>query len=208
MELLEIVSEQTGEPTGLCLPRHEAIAQLAWCRSTNVFVMNSRGETLCHQRSSNKERLPGVWFTHLGGHVGKGETYETNALKELEEEAGIKAEAKFLIPWRTVPVKGTSRVQNTRLWMRDFVFLTDEPASAFVPQPGEVDRFAWKSFEEIIENEQKYPYLWYAGIGDFHTEYHCMRSALHTAHALGVLSLPRDLQRWSVMDEKEKVFER
>lgn len=132
--------------------------------------------------------------------MGKGETYETNALKELEEEAGIKAEAKLLIPWRTVPVKATPRAQNTRLWMRDFVFFTDDPASAFTPQPGEVDRFAWKSFEEILENELKYPYLWYAGIGDFRTEYHCMRSALHAADALGILSVPKDVRHWEVMD--------
>lgn len=200
MELLEVVSEHTGEPTGLCLPRHEAIARSAWCRSTNVFVMNSRGETLCHKRSSNKERLPGAWFTHLGGHVGKGETYETNALKELEEEAGIKVDPKFLIPWRTMPVKATSRVQNTRLWMRDYVLLIDAPLSEFVPQPGEVDQFAWKTCEEILENEQKYPSVWYAGIGDFQTEYHCMRSALHAAHALGALSVPQGLRHSKVMD--------
>ena len=190
MEKLSLVHPETGEPTGKALDRAEAIAARAWCRSTNVFVFNSRGEILCHQRSSAKERMPGVWSTHLGGHVGEGETYESNALKELHEEAGIAALPGQLLPWRT------TRIDAPRLWAREFVTLVDRDDVALVPQPGEVDAFSWMSFREIMKESKKEPAKWCVGTHDFKVEYQCMRSALSVASALGAMALPQGMRVW------------
>jgi isopentenyldiphosphate isomerase len=189
-EELEIVSHDTNELTGIALPRHEAISQGAWCRSTNVFVINNKGEVLCHQRSLQKERFPGVWSTHLGGHVAKGENYETNAVKELEEEAGIISESKRLVCWRT------TKIDTAHLWVREFVTLHDVPAESLKPQPGEVDQFAWKSIEEILEAKQREPHMWCAGTHDFRVEYHCLRAVLTAAHSAGAIEVPHGLQAW------------
>lgn len=191
MEQLEIVNKKTGQPTGEVLPRNEAIAQEAWVRSTNVFVLNHKGEILCHQRSMQKERKPGVWMTHLGGHVGVGETYETNALKELEEEAGIVVPAKKLISWRT------TRVDLSRLWSREFVVVCDQPESELKPQPGEVDAFKWMSIEDIMRCAKNEPELWQAGTHDIASEYACMLTAIGTAHHLGVHEVPEALHTWN-----------
>ena len=144
MEMLDIVHADTGQRTGVCLPRAQAIAEGAWCRTTNIFIVNHAGEVLCHQRSLGKERLPGAWVTHMGGHVSVGETYETNARKEIEEEAGIRMEHLPLVAWRT------TRVDRVRLWMREYVAVLDLPVTAFAPQPGEVEAFAWVAPEEIV----------------------------------------------------------
>jgi isopentenyldiphosphate isomerase len=189
MEILEIVHEHSGEPTGAALPRKEAIEQKAWCRSTNVYVLNHAGEVLCHQRSLQKERLPGYWMTHLGGHVGQSETYETNAVKELEEEAGIIADPLHLISWRT------TRKEESRLWMRDFVTLQDVALEDLVPQPGEVETFAWKTPQEIIK-EAKHGGKWKAGTHHFHTEYHCLRAVLSAAQAHGLIPAPAKTHIW------------
>jgi isopentenyldiphosphate isomerase len=191
-EELEIVSEHNNTPTGVYLPRPTAIREQAWCRSTNVFVMNPKGEILCHQRSMKKERLPGVWSTHLGGHVGRGETYETNAVKELEEEAGIKAEPTEILPWRT------TKIPTARLWVRDFVTVFDAPLDELVPQPGEVDQFTWKNFNEIMEHLNQEPSKWVAGVHDFKTEYYCMRAVLAAAQAAGLHRTSHDLHVWHV----------
>ncbi len=190
-EQFEIVSESSFHPTGQILSRKDAIEQKAWCRSTNVFVMNSKGEILCHQRSLNKERMPGVWSTHLGGHVSCGEGFDLNALKELEEEAGITVEAAQLIPWRT------TRHDEARLWMRDYVVLVDSPLSAFTPQPGEVEQFQWLSIAEILKNEELQPELWCAGTHDISSEYEAMRAALVVAHNLGASFIPDEMHAWS-----------
>lgn len=189
MEHLEIVHEHTGELIGLTLPRAQAIQQQAWCRSTNIFVLNAQGAILCHQRSLVKERMPGFWMTHLGGHVGVGETYETNALKELEEEAGAQVESHQLIAWRT------TKIPSARLWTREFVTLIDKDAAHFRPQPGEVEQFAWKTPEEILAAAQSGA-GWCAGTHDFWVEYHCLRAALATAQAHGIVDLPHQTHVW------------
>lgn len=181
MEELEIVSEETGVSLGLHVPRHDVIARGLWCRSTNVFVVNSRGQILCHQRSARKERLAGFWSTHLGGHVGRGETFESNALKELEEESGIRVDASALIPWRT------TKLQRARLWVREFVVCCDVELSALVPQPGEVDRFAWKYPSDVYWESAAGMVPWCAGTHDFRTEYQCLLAVLTAAHAMGVI---------------------
>ena len=189
MEHLPIVCEHTNKELG-SLPRAEAIAQGAWCRSTNVFIMNSAGEILCHQRSMLKERLPGGWSTHVGGHVGLGENYESNALKELEEEAGLATAPERLIQWRT------TKHEKSRLWIREYIILHDAPASEFTPQPGEVEKFQWMSLDEIMRSYNENPTNWYAGTHDIKAEYECMRAALVVAHNLGACEVPEALHSW------------
>lgn len=181
MEELEIVSDATGESLGVFVPRHQAIAQRLWCRSTNIFVVNSQGHILCHQRSHQKERMPGMWCTHLGGHVSRHETFESNALKELEEESGIRVSRERLIPWRT------SKLVSARLWVREFVVLHDATIDDLVPQPGEVEQFAWKTFADIEAEIAAGSASWCAGTLDFRTEYHCLVAVLTAAHSLGVV---------------------
>lgn len=190
MEHLEIVNEFTGESLGITLPRHQAIQEQAWCKSTNIYVLNNAGEVLCHRRSLSKERWPGYWMTHVGGHVGAGETYESNALKELEEEAGIKANPSELIHWRT------TRIPRARLWTKEFVILADRTLEELVPQPGEVEEFAWKHPETII-TEFVDKVGWCAGTLDFWTEYHCLRAALTVAHnQMEVKTAPQEFGTW------------
>ncbi len=191
MEELEIVHEHTGELIGKVLPRGEAIEQQAWCRSTNIFVLNPEGHVLCHQRTMNKERMPGYWMTHLGGHVGVGETYESNAWKELHEEAGIWVKPHELVSWRT------TKIPSARLWARDFVVMVDQPHHEFTPQPGEVEQFAWKSPQEIMEAVRTGANFC-AGVHDFRVEYHCLRAALATAQAHGVMDLPSKTHIWHI----------
>jgi ADP-ribose pyrophosphatase YjhB (NUDIX family) len=134
--------------------------------------------------------MPGVWSTHMGGHVGEGETYESNALKELHEESGIAVHPTRLLPWRT------TRIDGPRLWAREFVTLLDRDASALLPQPGEVDAFRWMSLKEVLHMSKKEPSKWCAGTHDFRVEYQCMRSALSVADALGALPVPRGFHLW------------
>ncbi len=193
MEQLEIVHEHSGELVGTVLPRAEAIEQQAWCRSTNIYVMNSKGEILCHQRTLNKERMPGWWMTHLGGHVGVGETYESNAWKELHEEAGVWVQPHEIISWRT------TKIPSARLWVREYVVLLDKELHEFKAQEGEVEQFAWKSPQEILK-EVENGGNWKAGTHDFWVEYHCLRAALATAQAHGIMELPKETHVWHLTE--------
>ncbi len=190
MEKLQIVSAENGEPTGELQHRSEAIANQSWCRSTNIFVLNAKGEVLCHRRSALKERHPNAWSTHLGGHVTEGESFLMNAVKELEEESGIAANEHELFPWRTTKLDGA------RLWVREFILFSDLSAAELVPQPGEVEEFAWLAPAEIMNRAKAHPDNWLIGTHDFAVEYQCMRAALTAAHAIGVVRIPDPLRQW------------
>lgn len=190
MEHLEIVCPNTNTPTGEKVLRADVINQGLWCRSTNLFVLNDKGEILCHQRSLEKERMPGVWSTHLGGHVGHGETYESNVQKEMEEEIGVGVPNDQIIPWRT------TRIEPARLWVREFVTLLNVDVDQMTPQPGEVEVLRWMKPDEIIKSAKENPEQWCAGTHDFLVEYHCLRAALAVATSTGIIKTDNTLDTW------------
>lgn len=127
-------NEHTGEPTGELVPRSEIFSKKLWCRTSNIFVLNEEGQVFCHRRSMQKERYPGVWVTHFGGHVTEGESFRINAIKEMEEEVGLRINAFQVIPWRT------SRKPDSRIWTQDFVTVYDEPLEHLKLQKGEINK--------------------------------------------------------------------
>lgn len=173
-ELLQIVDPITGEPTGDHVARSELFAKKLWCRTTNIFVLNSKGDLLCHQRSLAKERYPGVWSTHFGGHVTKGESFKISALKELGEEIGLFVYPHQLIPWRT------SRKEVQRIWIRDFITVYEGDIKDLKLQKEELEEVKWFSPEAIAEMLDVAPEDggWLAGTHDFHSDYQCMRAVL------------------------------
>ena len=194
-EQLQIVDSETGEPTGELLPRSEALAQKRWCRSTNVYVLSTSGQILCHQRSLSKERFPGIWTTHFGGHVTSGESFKINALKELSEEIGLTVSPYQLIPWRT------SRKESQRLWMRDFITVYDGELHHLTLQTSEIQQVRWHRPEEVMSfldtDEHDEPPTWLAGTHNFHADYQCMRAVLTAALDAGLFGDPyKHLRFW------------
>jgi len=61
-------------------------------RVAAIWIANSQGDILMAQRSFNKapDHDPGKWDPGACGTVEEGETYESNIIKEAEEELGIK----------------------------------------------------------------------------------------------------------------------
>lgn len=183
-EFLQIVDENTGEPTGEHISRKEALEKKLWCRTTNIFVLNSKGEILCHQRSLEKERFPGAWSTHFGGHITEGESFKISALKEIEEEIGLKVNAFQLIPWRT------SRKVLSRIWVRDFITVYDGNIEDLKLQKSEIEKVEWMTAEEIMAELDSESELgmtnWLAGTHDFNTDYQCMRAVLTATIDAGI----------------------
>jgi len=59
-------------------------------RVAALWLKNSKGENLLARRAYNKIHNPGKWGPAAAGTVEKGETYESNIIKEIQEELGIK----------------------------------------------------------------------------------------------------------------------
>jgi isopentenyldiphosphate isomerase len=58
-------------------------------RASGLWVTSPDGYTLLAQRSFKKKFGPGMWGPAVAGTVEEGETYESNIIKEAEEEIGL-----------------------------------------------------------------------------------------------------------------------
>jgi 16S rRNA (adenine1518-N6/adenine1519-N6)-dimethyltransferase len=71
-------------------PRGEVHAKNLRHRATHIFIFNARGEIFLQRRSVWKDQAPGCWGSSAAGHVDHGEEYLTAALRELDEELGLR----------------------------------------------------------------------------------------------------------------------
>lgn len=132
-EVFDVVDEAdqvTGQAT-----RREVHERNLMHRAVHVFVINHHGELLLQKRSRFKDAHPGVWDSSVAGHLDAGESYELAAIRELEEEMGIRgAEPEeigrispceatgwehvrlFLVRWDGVPRFPCSEVEAA-LWL-------------------------------------------------------------------------------------------
>ena len=61
-------------------------------RAVHIFVFNKHKELFLQKRSRLKDKHPGVWDSSAAGHLNAGEGYDATAVRELEEELGIKSD--------------------------------------------------------------------------------------------------------------------
>ena len=88
-ELLDIVTKQ-GQPTGKTALKSEAHAKGLYHNTIHLWLYTSRGEILLQQRSHKKIIFPLLWDVSVAGHIDAGETFIEAALRETEEEIGLK----------------------------------------------------------------------------------------------------------------------
>lgn len=110
-------------------------------RASAAWIRNSKGDILLARRSFKKKIGPGKWSCATAGTVDEGEDYETNMLKELEEEIGLKLTADDL----TLGPK----IRTPHLFMQWYYATVDLPIEAFTLQEDEVMDIAWVSQEDF-----------------------------------------------------------
>lgn len=196
-EMLQVVDPSTGEPTGEHVSRKDLYEKKLWCRTTNIYVLNSSGQVLCHQRALDKERYGGAWSTHFGGHVTEGESFKISALKEVMEELGLYVLPFQLIPWRT------SKITAARIWVRDFITVYDGDIKNLTIQEEEVQQIKWFNAQDIVDEldgENLYndkSVEWLAGTHDFNADYQCMRAVLTATIDIGIFGGEyKELRNW------------
>lgn len=66
-------------------------------RAIGVIVVDQNKKIFIQKRSQTKDKYASYWNLSAAGHVESGNSYEQTAVKELEEEVGIKVKIKDLI---------------------------------------------------------------------------------------------------------------
>ncbi|MFI8086789.1 NUDIX domain-containing protein [Streptomyces sp. NPDC086080] len=87
-EIIDIVDENdrvVGQS-----PRGEAYARGLRHRCAFVLVRDARGRVFVHRRTATKLVFPSLYDMFVGGVVGAGEGYDEAALREAEEELGVR----------------------------------------------------------------------------------------------------------------------
>ncbi len=108
-------------------------------RAAHVFLFNTRGEIYVQLRSANKDNHPGKLDSSAAGHVDPGESYYQTAVRELEEEIGIRAEVKEVL---SLPASDATDNEHTVL----FEAVTDAKP---VPNSDEIEWARFMTKEEL-----------------------------------------------------------
>ncbi len=128
------------------VPRSVMRADILLHRASYVIVTNSKGEILVQKRSDKKDLYPGYFDPTTGGVVTEHESYEDNAIRELQEELGItgvRLKSLFDIHFENEHVKVLGHVFLARYdgpikpmdgEVIDFFFLKPEELKTFMKQ--------------------------------------------------------------------------
>lgn len=144
-ERIQIVDEN-DRPIGAST-RQEAWANGSYYRLVQIVIQDEEGNFLFQKRSLKKPLYPGLWTNAASGHVDEGETYETSAPRELNEEIGVTVPltlvGKFLVQ-KTVDDKIINQFNG--------VFEGRIPHDTeFSLQPEEVSEVKWFTPAELRE---------------------------------------------------------
>lgn len=155
MEFFDVCDER-GEPTGELLDRETAHREGVRHRTAHVWILRQRGgrtELLLQKRSRNKDSFPGLYDTSSAGHIPAGEEPLASALRELEEELGLRAAPEELTPIGTDSVCYEKRFHGKLFRDNEFIHVylytgTVDTATLCLQQE-EVERVDWFDLEEV-----------------------------------------------------------
>ena len=157
MEYLDICNEE-GLPTGETVSREKAHREGILHRTAHVWIVRKTEtghDILLQKRSMVKDSFPGLYDTSSAGHIPAGEEPVPSALREMQEELGITAQAQDL------SFAGTFRIRYEMEFhgkpfrdnevTRVYVYRRPVSVGTLTLQPGEVDEVRWFDLEEVYE---------------------------------------------------------
>lgn len=102
-ELLDLV-DASGRLTGEQRDKAEIHQEGLWHRDVHVWITDG-ARLLQQQRAWDKKIMPGAWDISVGGHVAAGEAFLAAAVRETEEEWGLRLPPERFVPAGTLAVE-------------------------------------------------------------------------------------------------------
>lgn len=114
-------------------------------RVSALWITNSKGEVLIAQRALSKKSDPGKWGPSVAGTLEKGETYNSNIIKEAFEEIGLKD----INPKKSLKIAAKGEHNHFSQW---YTLCVDKNIEEFKVDPIEVMAIKWISKETLIKD--------------------------------------------------------
>ncbi len=153
-----VLVDENDNPIGT-MEKLEAHQKGVLHRAFSVFIFNSKGEMLIHQRALGKYHSGGLWTNTCCSHPRPHEDTEAAANRRLSEEMGMQAPLKHSFSF----VYKSAFVNNLTEHEFDHVF-TGTTDAAPVPNPSEVMDWRYvtlKLLDREIENNPEQFTTWF-----------------------------------------------
>jgi isopentenyldiphosphate isomerase len=118
-------------------------------RTSALWLINELGEVLVAKRSINKRYHPGLWGCSVTGVNEEGETYESNIIKEVQEELGYNLE-EIITGYKEL-------ISSERSFFVQHFFAKIPQNTKFVLQKIEVEEVRWVKLEDLENWAYKFP---------------------------------------------------
>jgi len=119
-------------------------------RAVHVLVFNRRGEVFLQKRSMSKDSSPGLWDSSSSGHLDAGEDYDACAVRELQEEIGLRVPQA---PRRLLKAEACVETGQEFVWLYKC-----ESEGPFTLHPEEIEHGAWFTPEQVTNWLQERPH--------------------------------------------------
>ena len=126
-----------GQPTGITKPRAEVHRDGDWHRSFHLWIVKEGRYVLFQRRAKSKDLEPNKIDVTVGGHLAAGETVR-DALREVEEELGLRVALKELVYVETRRAERSYAVASDREFQEVYLLRCDQELSAYNLNPQEV----------------------------------------------------------------------
>jgi len=133
-------------------------------RAFSIFLFNSDGKMLIHQRASNKYHGGGLWTNACCSHPQWNEDIKQSALQRLQYEMGLQCniDKSFSFVYHAPVENGLIEHEY------DHVFIGYTNNIPY-PHPDEVQNYKWASpfflKDDVIQNSDHYTYWFRTALG-------------------------------------------
>ena len=113
-------------------------------RVSALWITNSKEQILLARRAYSKKQNPGKWGPAVAGTNDEGETYDSNIIKEAEEELGLKN----IKPKKGVKELVKGKYKHFTQW---FILNSDIKLDDLKINEEEVAEIKWFTKQEVLK---------------------------------------------------------
>ena len=148
--MVDVLNED-GSPTREVVSKVEVHEKGLWHRAAHIWFVNSKNEILLQQRAEHIESHPGEYDISAAGHLQAGDSRIEGALREIEEELGIKLKEDDLI--KLGELRQESTQYDGKYINKEhndvYVVKKDIPISDFTIDESEVDHIEYVPIDKF-----------------------------------------------------------